>query len=89
MPEWILVIMKFYDGFQSSRLVDNMSLIALTDGLNRLFSNSSFSIKALRGFGLSAVNRAGPLKRIFMREAMGQSGKIPSLLEGTLPNYGD
>ena len=75
--------------FQSSRLVDNMSLIAATDGLNRLFSNSSFSIKALRGFGLSAVNRAGPLKRIFMREAMGQAGKMPSLLEGTLPNYGD
>ena len=75
--------------FQSSRLVDNMSLIAATDGLNRLFSNSFFSIKALRGFGLSAVNMTGPLKQIFMRAAMGQLGQLPSLLEGNLPYYRD
>ena len=75
--------------FQSSRLVDNMSLIAATDGLNRLFSNSFFSIKALRGFGLSAVNMTGPLKQIFMRAAMGQIGQLPSLLEGNLPYYRD
>ena len=72
--------------FQSSRLVDNTSLIAATDGLNRLFSNDSRVIKLLRGFGLSGVNMAGPLKQVFMRAAMGHLGQLPSLLEGTLPH---
>ena len=71
--------------FQSSRLVDNMSLIAATDGLNRLFSNDSRIIKLLRGVGLSGVNMATPLKHVFMRAAMGHVGQLPSLLEGTLP----
>ena len=72
--------------FQSSRLVDNTSLIAATDGLNRLFSNDSRIIKLLRGVGLSGVNMAGPLKQVFMRAAMGHLGQLPSLLEGTLPH---
>ena len=71
--------------FQSSRLVDNTSLIAATDGLNRLFSNDSRIIKSLRGVGLSGVNMATPLKHIFMRAAMGHLGQLPSLLEGSLP----
>ncbi|MBV00261.1 MAG: hypothetical protein CMM24_07850 [Rhodospirillaceae bacterium] len=71
--------------FQSSRLVDNMSLIAATDGLNRLFSNDSRMIKLLRGVGLSGVNMAGPLKTLFMRAAMGHLGQLPSLLEGARP----
>ena len=72
--------------FQSSRLVDNTSLIAATDGLNRLFSNDSRIIKLLRGVGLSGVNMAGPLKQVFMKAAMGHLGQLPSLLEGTLPH---
>ena len=72
--------------FQSSRLVDNTSLIVATDGLNRLFSNNSRIIKLLRGVGLSGVNMAGPLKHVFMRAAMGHLGQLPSLLEGSLPH---
>ena len=72
--------------FQSSRLVDTTSLIVATDGLNRLFSNNSRIIKLLRGVGLSGVNMAGPLKKVFMRAAMGHLGQLPSLLEGTLPH---
>ena len=62
------------------RLFDR--LIAATDGLNRLFSNDVAPIKLARDVGLAAVNRLPPLKRFFMRHAMGTVGELPRLLRG-------
>ena len=39
-------------------------------------------LKLARNLGLGAVNRIGPLKRVFMRHAMGSIGNLPKLLRG-------
>ena len=67
--------------YQRWRRFDVMTMIAATDGLNRLFSNDSASIRLLRDVGLGLVQRIGPLKRAFMRGAMGTVGSIPRLMQ--------
>ena len=59
------------DAYEQARRFDNSLMIALTDGLNRLFSNTIAPVKLARDLGLATVNRAPPLKRLFMRHAMG------------------
>jgi 2-octaprenyl-6-methoxyphenol hydroxylase len=59
-----------------------MTLIAVTDGLNRLFSNNSPPVRLARDVGLAAVDRLSPLKRFFMRHAMGVVGDLPRLMSG-------
>jgi 2-octaprenyl-6-methoxyphenol hydroxylase len=57
--------------YQRRRRGDNLAMLAITDGLDRLFSNDSRFLRIARDVGLAAVNRMPPLKRIFMRQAMG------------------
>jgi 2-octaprenyl-6-methoxyphenol hydroxylase len=57
-------------------------LSAVTDTLNRLFSNAVPLLKTARDVGLAAVNLAPPLKRLFMRHAMGVVGELPRLVRG-------
>ena len=64
------------------RRVDNLLLIAVTDILNRLFSNRSRALRLARDVGLGLVNRQAGLKRFFMRQARGTVGKLPKLLRG-------
>jgi 2-octaprenyl-6-methoxyphenol hydroxylase len=59
-----------------------MMLIAVTDGLNRLFSTDLPPVRLLRDMGLAAVNRLPPVKRLLMRHAMGAAGPRPRLLRG-------
>lgn len=59
--------------YEKARKFDNVSLVAVTDALNRFFSNDIGSSKHLRRLGLAAVNKIPPLKKIFIRHAMGQS----------------
>lgn len=72
--------MPVLEKYQKRRRFDVMCLIAATDGLNRLFSNNSAAIRAVRDFGLGMVQRIGPLKRGFMRAAMGTVGELPRLM---------
>jgi 2-octaprenyl-6-methoxyphenol hydroxylase len=71
--------------FQAARRFDTMTLVLATDGLNRLFSNDIAPLRALRSGGLGLVNRIPPLKKLFMRHAMGVLGELPSMLQGRLP----
>jgi 2-octaprenyl-6-methoxyphenol hydroxylase len=64
------------------RRVDNMMLVAVTDSLNRLFSNDIAPVRLARDLGLAAVDRLPPLKRLFMRHAMGTVGRLPRLMRG-------
>jgi len=68
--------------YQRWRRFDNMALIAATDSLNRLFSNDLPPVRLLRDLGLAAVGRVPPLKRFFMRHAMGLVGDLPRLVKG-------
>jgi 2-octaprenyl-6-methoxyphenol hydroxylase len=71
--------------YQAARRFDTMTLVLATDGLNRLFSNDIAPLRALRSTGLGLINRVPPLKRLFMRHAMGVLGDLPSMLQGRLP----
>jgi 2-octaprenyl-6-methoxyphenol hydroxylase len=46
-------------------------MLAATDGLDRLFSNDHRLVRATRDLGIGAVHLLPPLKRLFMRAAMG------------------
>ena len=69
--------------YETWRRFDSMVLLAVTDGLNRLFSNDVGAVRAARDVGLAAVNQVPPLKRFFMRHARGTVGKLPRILKGT------
>ena len=54
--------------------MDNLLLLAVTDSLNRLFSNEDPGIRVVRNLSLAAVNRLGPAKRFLMRHAQRRDG---------------
>jgi 2-octaprenyl-6-methoxyphenol hydroxylase len=70
------------DRYEAWRRVDNTTLVAVTDVLNRLFSNDVASLRAARDLGLAGVGAVPPLKRLFMRHAMGVVGDLPRLVRG-------
>jgi 2-octaprenyl-6-methoxyphenol hydroxylase len=70
------------EDYQRRRRADAVLLLAVTDGLNRLFSNDIGPLRLARDAGLAAVNRLEPLKRVFMRHAMGLAGRQPRLVRG-------
>lgn len=67
------------------RRADNFTMVAATDLLNRLFSNDVQPLRLLRDIGLAAVNRTPPLRRFFVRHAMGLVGDLPKLIRGERP----
>ena len=68
--------------YQEWRRFDATTFALGMDALNRLFSNDNPALRVARDAGLAAVNRAGPLRRAFMREAAGSAGQVPRLLRG-------
>lgn len=68
--------------YQQWRRFDTMTMAVATDGLNRLFSNRSDVLRALRDLGLGLVDRLPGLKQVFIREAAGLTGEVPKLLRG-------
>lgn len=68
--------------YQRWRSLDSFMVAASTDGLTRLFGLPGRPARAVRRFGLAAVQRLGPLKARFMAEARGETGRLPKLLEG-------
>lgn len=66
-------------GYAAARLTDAAGLVAATDGLNRLFSNNIGPLGVARRLGLAAVQATPPLKRRFMRHAMGLVGPAAAL----------
>ncbi len=68
--------------YERWRRFDNALMLAVTDGLNRLFSNDIGPLRLARDVGLAMVNQAPPLKRVLMRHAMGLVGDLPRLVRG-------
>jgi 2-octaprenyl-6-methoxyphenol hydroxylase len=67
--------------YERWRSLDAFAVMAATDGINRLFGVPGRLPSAVRRFGLGAVQRLPALKRFFMDEARGVSGKLPELLQ--------
>lgn len=57
--------------YQRERRPRVMAMLAATDALDRLFSTDHPGVRLARDLGLAAVHRVAPVKRFFMRQAMG------------------
>jgi len=68
--------------YQRWRRFDTMAMGVATNTLNFLFSNESTLLRTVRDIGLGLVDRAPPLKSMFIRQAAGLSGEVPRLLKG-------
>jgi 2-octaprenyl-6-methoxyphenol hydroxylase len=70
------------DRYQRWRRFDTMAMGLATNSLNLLFSNKSTLLRTVRDIGLGLVDRAPPLKSLFIRQAAGLAGEVPRLLKG-------
>jgi 2-octaprenyl-6-methoxyphenol hydroxylase len=68
--------------YQRWRRFDTMAMGFATNSLNLLFSNESALLRSVRDIGLGLVDRAPPLKSLFIRHAAGLAGEVPRLLKG-------
>lgn len=66
--------------YERWRAVDTFMVAGATDVLTRLFGIRGRVPSAIRRFGMAGVQRLPALKRYFMDEARGMSGKLPNLL---------
>ncbi|HUG60373.1 MAG TPA: ubiquinone biosynthesis hydroxylase [Methylomirabilota bacterium] len=68
--------------YQQWRRFDTWQMAAVTDVLNRLFSNDLAPVRIVRDIGLGLVDRLPRLKSFFIGEAAGRPGGQPRLLRG-------
>lgn len=74
--------MQLLKRYEKWRSLDAFMVMSVTDGLTRLFGIPGRLPSAVRRLGMGAVQRLPTLKRFFMDEARGMSGKLPELLQG-------
>lgn len=65
--------------YERRRKGDNLLMQSAMDGFHYLFGNDLPWLALPRSLGLTAVDRAPPLKAYFMRRAMGLGADLPSL----------
>jgi 2-octaprenyl-6-methoxyphenol hydroxylase len=63
--------LSFLERYTRARNFDASSMIAATDGLDALFSTSSYPIALARRFGMKTLNHVPAVKKYFIRQAMG------------------
>lgn len=68
--------------YERWRKGDNVAMLALTDGLKRLFAVDQPAVVGLRNIGMSVTQRLTPVKRKLMRLASGLDGDLPLLARG-------
>ena len=76
-PGGLDVLMRY----ERWRRFDSFTSAMAMDGLNRLFSNDVAPLRLARDLGMGIVDRIGPLRRFFMRQAGGDVGKLPHLMQ--------
>jgi 2-octaprenyl-6-methoxyphenol hydroxylase len=62
--------------YGAMRLPDSLAMSAATHGLDKMFSNDYVSLALLRRMGLQMVGKLPPVKKFFMRYAMGLTHRI-------------
>lgn len=65
--------------YERARRGENLLMLGAMDGFKRLFSNRNLPLAALRSAGLVAADRLGPIKKLFMRQALGLGADLPPL----------
>ena len=65
---------KLLRRYERARQAEVGAMGWLTDGLFGLFNQTDSRVQALRNWGMSGVDRLGPLKHWLARQAMGHAG---------------
>ncbi len=73
---------QLLDRYARWRGLDTLMVAMATDSLTRLFGIPGKTASKVRRFGIQTVSKIPPLKRRFVEEARGSSGKLPLLLQG-------
>lgn len=75
--------------YERWRKAEALPVIALLDGIQKLFQGDGELRSGLRRSGLELVQAARPLKRVFMQRALGLSGEVPASLRsaGQRPSF--
>ena len=68
--------------YQARRRPDTLLMLSGMHALERLFGNDLAPVRWARRLGIAAVDRVGPLKRAFARQAMGLGPGVTGLLAG-------
>ncbi|WP_252107731.1 MULTISPECIES: UbiH/UbiF/VisC/COQ6 family ubiquinone biosynthesis hydroxylase [unclassified Halomonas] len=63
--------------FERRRRFDNTAMLALMKGFKQLFGSRLPALTLARNLGMSAMSQAVPLKRLIMRQATGERGRLP------------
>ena len=66
--------LKLLRRYERARQADVNAMGWVTDGLFGLFAQTDSRVMALRNWGMTGVDRLGPLKHWLARQAMGQAG---------------
>jgi 2-octaprenylphenol hydroxylase len=69
--------------YERWRKGENLLMLGVLDGLNRLFGSPLTPVRLLRNLGLSLTDAALPVKHLFARRAMGLAGDLPRLARVT------
>lgn len=72
--------------YQRWRRFDNVSMSAVTHGLNQLFCNRLLPVRISRYIGMWSVNNSPVFKNFFMKHAMGLIGDLPDTFKAAHPN---
>ncbi len=69
---------RMLERYSRRRRGDNAAMLALMDGFRLLFGTRHPLATLTRNLGLSGVDRLVPVKRLMMRQAIGERGRLPA-----------
>lgn len=70
--------LRILSRYARRRRGDNASMLALMDAFRQLFGSRHPALTLARNLGLSGVDRLTPVKRLLMRQAIGERGRLPA-----------
>jgi 2-octaprenylphenol hydroxylase len=77
-----LRVLRRYERWRRS---ENAVVLATCDTLNRLFTEKSVAVAAVRRLGLTLVTRQPLLRRTLVERALGLGGDVPALARRSYP----
>jgi 2-octaprenylphenol hydroxylase len=63
--------------YERRRRADNATMLALMKGFKTLFGSAHPGVLLARNVGMSGLHRLVPIKRVIMRQATGERGRLP------------
>jgi 2-octaprenylphenol hydroxylase len=73
--------------YERRRRDDNAAMLAAMQGFQRLFGSQQPALRLARNWGLSGVDRLMPVKRLLIRQALGEYGDLPERCQATSASW--